>query len=288
VDLLLYCVGFNNVLSILEQNSCVRATDELSKSVNETAGQLERPATLNFRTQALALERQTRLWELSKFQPIGTHQEEIAKKFCRFQIREDGTRLNTATQNEWELRKFQPIGTHQEEIAKKFCRFQIREDGTRLNTATQNAIGFAPSLLLGAHYATMLAQTETKSKAPFGNRNGRQDKSNDSDPQFAKLKKELTLVRREISKNQLHQAKENIAKERAERGSKSKKDDSTYEEVGSKRVRQQAKRAKASRPGTSPPSPPWKGFKMLLTGDNSDSEEEDDYPEQNARATYAV
>jgi hypothetical protein len=26
---------------------------------------------------------------------------------------------------------------------------------------------------------------------------------------------------------------------------------------------------------------------MLPTGDNSDSEEEDDYPEQNARATYA-
>ena len=59
------------------------------------------------------------------------------------------------------------------------------------------------------------------------------------------------------------------------------------EEVGSKRFRQQAKRAKASRPGTSPPSPPRKGFKMLLTGDNSDSEEEDDYPEPKARATYA-
>jgi hypothetical protein len=26
---------------------------------------------------------------------------------------------------------------------------------------------------------------------------------------------------------------------------------------------------------------------MLPTGDNSDSEEEDDYPEQNTRATYA-
>ncbi len=29
------------------------------------------------------------------------------------------------------------------------------------------------------------------------------------------------------------------------------------------------------------------GFKMLLTGDYSDSEEEEDYPEQNVRATYA-
>ncbi len=135
----------------------------------------------------------------------------------------------------------------------------------------------------------MLAQAETKSKAPFGNSNGRTDKSDGLDPQFAKLKDELTLAQREISnlKNQLHQAKENIAKERVERCSKSKKDDSPDEEVGRKRFRQHAKRAKASKPGTSPPSPPQKGFKMLLTGDNSDSEEEDDYLEPNARATYA-
>jgi hypothetical protein len=40
------------------QNRCVRATDELSRLVIETAGQ--RPATLkDFRTQELALERQT-------------------------------------------------------------------------------------------------------------------------------------------------------------------------------------------------------------------------------------
>ena len=91
---------------------------------------------------------------------------------------------------------------------------------------------------------------------------------------------ELNLAQREISnfKNQLHQAKENIAKERVECCSKSKKDDSPDEEVGRKRVRQQAKRAKASRPGTSPPR---KGFKMLLTGD---SEEEDDDQEPNAKS----
>ncbi len=54
------------------QNRCVRATDELSRLVIETTGQ--RPATLeDFRTQELALERQTQLWELSKFEPIGTH-----------------------------------------------------------------------------------------------------------------------------------------------------------------------------------------------------------------------
>ena len=48
------------------------------------------------------------------------------------------------------------------------------------------------------------------------------------------------------------------------------------EEVGRNRIRQQAKRAK---------DPPRKGFKMLSTGDNSDSEEKDGYPEPNARAT---
>jgi hypothetical protein len=120
--------------------------------------------------------------------------------------------------------------THQEEIAKKFCRFQIREEGTKLNSATQNAIGFVLSRLIytspgepaseskltikkvfatccekfcstnGAPIGSlvdesmrkecvMLAQTETKSKVPFGNRNGRPDKSDISNPQFAKLRK---------------------------------------------------------------------------------------------------
>ena len=56
------------------QDRCVRATDELSRLVIETASY--RPATLkDFRTQELALERQTRLWELSKFEPIGSRQE---------------------------------------------------------------------------------------------------------------------------------------------------------------------------------------------------------------------
>ncbi len=160
------------------QNRCVWATEKLSRLVIETASASQRPATLkDFRTQELALERQTQLWELSKFEPIGTHQEEIAKKFCRFQIREEGSRAES-----------------------------------RLNTATQNAIGFAlsklldptpgeamPTLNLKKVFSTcrekfcsingapvgrlldesmrqeraMLAQAETKSKAPFGNRNGR-------------------------------------------------------------------------------------------------------------------
>jgi hypothetical protein len=47
----------------------------------------------------------------------------------------------------------------------------------------------------------------------------RMDESDGSDPQHAKQKKELSLALREISnlKNQLDQAKENIAKELAER-----------------------------------------------------------------------
>ncbi len=78
----------------------------------------------------------------------------------------------------------------------------------------------------------MLAQAETRSKAPFGHSNGRPDKSDGFNQQFqvAKLKKELTLVQREISnlKNQQHQAKENITKASAERCSKSEKDDSIW------------------------------------------------------------
>jgi hypothetical protein len=59
----------------------------------------------------------------------------------------------------------------------------------------------------------------------------------------------LTLAQTEIAKlkNQLHQAEENMAKERAERSSKSKKEDSQDDDVGSKRIHQQAKRAKALR-----------------------------------------
>ncbi len=71
-----------------------------------------------------------------------------------------------------------------------------------------------------------------KARGNLATANGRTGKSDGLDPQFNKLKKDLSLALREISnlKNQLHQAKEtrnlNIVKERAERSSKSKKDDS--------------------------------------------------------------
>ena len=44
----------------------------------------------------------------------------------------------------------------------------------------------------------VLAQTETKSKASLGSRNGRTDKSEGSDPKYNKLKKDLTFALREI------------------------------------------------------------------------------------------
>jgi hypothetical protein len=99
---------------------------------------------------------------------------------------------------------------------------------------------------------------ETKTKVPFAYQNGKPDKSDGSDTPVAKIKKDLTLVQRVIAelKNQLHQAKENMAKECVEHSSKSKKECSQEGEVGSKRVCQQAKQAIASRPGPSPPSPP--------------------------------
>jgi hypothetical protein len=56
-------------------------------------------AQKDFRKHELAIEMQTRLLELNKFQPFDRIQEEIAKKFCRFQIREDSTKLNSAKEN---------------------------------------------------------------------------------------------------------------------------------------------------------------------------------------------
>ncbi len=68
-------------------------------------------------------------------------------------------------------------------------------------------------------------------------------------------------------------------KERAERRSKSKKDDSPGDEVGSKRDCQQAMQAKTSKPEFSSPSPPRKGFGMILAGEYS-LEDDEDYMEK--------
>ncbi len=121
-----------------------------------------------------------------------------------------------------ELSKFQSISSLQEEIAKKFYRFQIREEGTKLNSALQNAIGYAlarlldttprdnddvPKLMMKQVLAyvvapicrlidegmlkecAMLSQAEAKGKVPFANRNGKPDISDGSDAQVLSLRR---------------------------------------------------------------------------------------------------
>ena len=153
---------------IIIQNRCVQATDELSRWVIETAS--HRPATLkDFRTQELALERQTRLWE-----PMGSRQEEIAKKFCRLQIREEGTRLNMATQTAIGFALSLHLDTSPGQdvpvinLKKVFstCREFCSINGAPVGRALDEGM---------RQERAMLAQTETKSKASLGNSNGRTD-----------------------------------------------------------------------------------------------------------------
>jgi hypothetical protein len=64
----------------------------------------------------------------------------------------------------------------------------------------------------------VLAQADTKAKVPLSHRIGKQDWSNSYHGPVPNLKKELTAAQQELGelKNQLHQSKENNAKERAE------------------------------------------------------------------------
>ncbi len=99
----------------------------------------------------------------------------------------------------------------------------------------------------------------TKTQVPLANRNGKPGKPDCSDTQVAKIKKEMTFAQKEIAhKNQLHQAKENWVRERSERGSKGKKEDSQDDEVGSRLLHRQAKQGRTLKPASSPPSPPRK------------------------------
>jgi hypothetical protein len=208
---------------IIIQNRCVQATEELSRLVFETASQ--RPATLeDFRTQELAIEMQTWLLELSKFQPIGSLQVEIAKMYFCFQIREVGAKLNSATQNAigyvlaWLL---DPTPGDSNDVFKlttkevfATCCEKYSINGVPLGRLVDEALCKERAMLAQA-------QAETKAKAPYANCNGKQDKSYGSDKQVAKIKKDSTLAQREIAKlkNQLHQAKENMAEEHVERSS---------------------------------------------------------------------
>ncbi len=166
------------------QNRCVRATDELSRLVIEIASQ--RPATLkDFRTQEFALERQTQLWKLSKFEPFGTHQEEIAKRFCRFQIRVEASRLITATQNAIGFALLLLLDPPPGDVVTKL---NLKKVFTTCREKFFSINGAPVGRLLDEgmrQERAMLAQAETRSNAPFGNRNGRPDKSDGLDPQFA-------------------------------------------------------------------------------------------------------
>jgi hypothetical protein len=180
----------NQKCFVIIQNRCVQATEELSRLVTEAASQ--RPVTLmDFWTQELAIEMQTRLWELSKFQPIGSLQEEIAKKYCRFQIRDEGARLNSATKNAIGnalALLLDTIHGDRDDASKSTIKevFAIcREKFCSMNGAP---IGRLVDENLRKERA-MLARAETKTKVPFANRNGKPDKSDVLDPQFAKLKK---------------------------------------------------------------------------------------------------
>ena len=148
------------------QNRCVRATDELSRLVIETAS--HRPATLkDFLTQELALERQTQLWELSKFEPIGTRQEEIAKNAIGFAL----SRFLVTTPGE-------DVSTINLKNVFSTCREFCSINGAPVGRALDEGM---------RQERAMLAQTETMSKASLGGRNGRTDKSEGSDPKYERL-----------------------------------------------------------------------------------------------------
>ncbi len=139
----------------------------------------------DFRTQALALERQTQLWELSKFEPIGTNQEEIAKKFCRFQIRDEGSRLNTATQNAIGFALSRLLDSSPGDAVTKLNLKKVFTT-CREKLCSINGAPVGRWLDQGMRQErTMLSQAKTKSKAPFCNSNCQPDKSYGLDPQFA-------------------------------------------------------------------------------------------------------
>ncbi len=81
----------------INQNRCVRACDAVGKLVASTASQ--RPANLkHMLIQEYALETRTRVWKFTKLLPIGWMQDEVAKMYCEYQILQEGSGFNLATQ----------------------------------------------------------------------------------------------------------------------------------------------------------------------------------------------
>ncbi len=126
---------------------------------------------------------QTRQLELSKFQSIGSLQEEIAKKFCRFQIREEGPKLNSATQNAIGYALARQLDTKpadDDDVPKlrikkvfaifrgKFCSINGTPIGRLINDCMRKE-------------SARLAKAEPKNKVPFASCNGRPNNSDGTD-----------------------------------------------------------------------------------------------------------
>jgi hypothetical protein len=118
---------------------------------------------------------QTRLLESSKFQSISSLQEEIAKTFCRFQIREEGANLNSATQNAIGYALAQLLDTNPgdyDDVPKLTIKKVFGIYCEKFCSINGTPIGSFIDQGMGKEHA-MLAQAEPKSKVPFANRNGR-------------------------------------------------------------------------------------------------------------------
>ncbi len=110
--------------------------------------------------------------DLSKFQPISSLQKEIAKKFCRFRIREEGAKSNSATQNVIVYALARLLDTTQGG-SSDVSKLKIKEVFTlcrgKFGSINGAPIGRMVDENLRKERA-MLAQAETKTKVPFANR----------------------------------------------------------------------------------------------------------------------
>jgi hypothetical protein len=130
---------------------------------------------MDFRTQELALERQTRLWELSNFELIRTQQEEITEKNCRFQIREEGSRLNTATQNAIGFALLLLLDPSPGDAVTKINLKKVFATCPEKFSSTNGA---PDSMKACARKALCWPRLRPKDhKVPFGNHNGRPNRS---------------------------------------------------------------------------------------------------------------
>jgi hypothetical protein len=139
----------------------------------------------------------------------------VASKFV------EGTKLNSAMQNAIGYPFARPLDTPQgeDEAVSKLTIKEVfavcRDKYCSINGAPISRL--VDDNLRRERSMFKLAQADTKTKVPFADRNGKPDKSDDSDGQVAKLKKDLTYTQKEIAKlkNQPNQAKQNMATERA-------------------------------------------------------------------------